>query len=245
MTPALRLAARPGRPYARGMHLGGKFIVLDGPDGSGKGTQLDRLAAWITAAGGACVRARDPGGTDIGDRIRQVLLGYDLSGMDPCCEALLFMASRAQLVAEVVRPAQAQGRTVLCDRFISATCAYQVAAGLPVEQVLELGRLAVGPTWPDLTLVLDVPPETGFARTGRKPHQAGRRGRGTGGQAALFEGSTPDAMERRPLEFHRRVRELFRNLPRVYPAPVVVIDAARDADAVWQDVQEAVRRALA
>ncbi|MFH1746124.1 MAG: dTMP kinase [Planctomycetota bacterium] len=133
------------------MKLSGKFIVIDGPDGSGKGTQLERLAAWISGRGGTCVRARDPGGTDIGNRIRHVLLDYDLAEMDAHCEALLFMASRAQLVAEIVRPALQAGHTVLCDRFISATCAYQVAAGFPQQHVIELGHLAVGQTWPDLT----------------------------------------------------------------------------------------------
>jgi dTMP kinase len=227
------------------MNVSGKFIVMDGPDGSGKGTQLDRLAAWIAAEGGHCVRTRDPGGSEIGDRIRHVLLGYDLSPMDPHCEALLFMASRAQLVAQVVRPALAQGQTVLCDRFISATCAYQVAAGFPRDDVIALGRFAVGTTWPELTLILDLPPDVGFERTGRKPHQVGKRARrASTGQGALFDGGAPDAMERRPLEFHRRVLELFRELPTVYPAPVVVIDAGRDADSVFAAVLEAVRSAF-
>ncbi|MBI5865111.1 MAG: dTMP kinase, partial [Planctomycetes bacterium] len=111
------------------MQLGGKYIVIDGPDGAGKSTQIERLKSWIVAEGGQWTYAKDPGGTTVGDRIRHVLLGYDLSEMDPRCETLLFMASRAQLVAEVVRPALAEGRTVVGDRFISATCAYQVAAG--------------------------------------------------------------------------------------------------------------------
>ncbi len=212
------------------MNLAGKFIVLDGGDGAGKGTQLARLAAWIESAGGSCVCTRDPGGTVIAERIRHVLLGHDLSDMDPTCEALLFMAARAQLVAEVVRPALAAGRTVLCDRFISATCAYQVAAGYPRARVLELGRYAVGETWPDLTLVLDVPAEVGLERSGQRALQAA--------------GAALDAMERRPLDFHRRVRELFRELPAVYPAPVVLIDGARDVDAVFGDLQEALRRAF-
>ena len=223
------------------MKLAGKFFVIDGPDGSGKGTQLERLAAWIAAQGGRCRRARDPGGTEIGDRIRHVLLDFDLSTMDAHCETLLFMASRAQLVAEVVRPALAAGETVLCDRFISATCAYQAAAGMSRGEIIALGQLAVGTTWPDLTVVLDLPPEVGFERIGREPHHVSKKAHV--GQISMFEGATSDAMERRPLEFHRRVREFFRELPTYYPAPVVIVDAGRDADAVWHDVQEAVARA--
>lgn len=223
------------------MPLAAKYIVIDGPDGSGKSTQIERLKAWIDSAGGAWTYAKDPGGTAIGDRIRHVLLGYDLSEMDPRCETLLFMASRAQLVAEVVRPALAAGRTVIGDRFISATCAYQVAAGFPRDEVIVLGRLAVGETWPDLTLVLDVPPEIGFERTGRKPHHVAKR---NGGQFSMFDGATADAMERRPLEFHRQVREIFRTLPTFYPRPVVVLDATKPADAVFAQVQEAVTRAF-
>lgn len=226
----------------RRMDLAGKFIVIDGPDGSGKGVQLDRLAAAVAAGGGTVCRARDPGGTVVGDRIRHVLLDFDLSGMDKRCETLLFMASRAQLVAEVIRPALTAGQTVLCDRYISATCAYQGAAGMDPAEVVAIGRHAVGDTWPDLTIVLDVPAEVGFERIGRKAHHAGQAA--AVGQLSMFSGAQADAMERRPLAFHRRVCELFRELPRYYPRPVVVIDAQRSADQVWADVQAAVQRAL-
>jgi dTMP kinase len=221
------------------MNLAGKFIVIDGPDGGGKSTQIRRLGEWAAASGVSCVFAKDPGGTEIGDRIRHVLLGYDLSRMDARCETLLFMASRAQLVAEVVRPALAAGKTVIGDRFISATCAYQVAAGFPREQVIEAGRWAVGDTWPDLTLILDVPADVGFARTGRTPQAVRRREEA---QLAMFDDARTDAMERRSLAFHRQVRANFLELPGYYPRPVTIIDAARGPDEVFKAVREAVER---
>ncbi len=226
------------------MDLSGKFVVFDGPDGAGKGTQLARLREWIESRGGACVAAKDPGGTPIGDRIRQVLLNYDLREMSPVCEALLFMASRAQLVHEIVRPALAAGRTVLGDRFISSTCAYQVAAGFPLENVLELGHIAVGDTWPDLTIVLDVPPEVGFQRTGRTPGRVRSRANHHGDQLDMFGDTRVDAMEARSMKFHRQVRALFRRLPEVYPRPVVVIDGRGSPEAVFSQVLEALERAF-
>jgi len=229
------------------MNLAGKFIVIDGPDGCGKGTQIERLGAWIEREGARWTRAKDPGGTEIGDRIRRVLLGYDLSEMAPRCEALLFMASRAQLVEQVVRPAIEAGRTVIGDRFISATCAYQVAAGFPRDEVIALGRLAVGDLWPDLTLVLDVPPEIGFARTGRTPQRVASAKRAASGeldQIALFDDARVDAMERRPLDYHRRVRENFLRLPQFYPRAVEIVDGARAPDEVFENLTEALGRAF-
>lgn len=224
------------------MNLGGKFIVFDGPDGSGKSTQIEHVKRLVEGHGGRWTYAKDPGGTEIGERIRHVLLGYDLSRMAPRCEALLFMASRAQLVSEVVRPALERGETVLGDRFISATCAYQVAAGFPREHVIELGRLAVGECWPDVTFVLDVPPEIGFTRTGRQPHYTARKI--ADGQLSMFDGAVADAMERRPLDYHRQVREIFRSLPTFYPRPVEVIDAVRDPGEVSREIEEALARAF-
>lgn len=225
--------------------LAGKFVVLDGPDGCGKTTQQAKLAEHVRGLGLEVVCCKDPGGTAIGDRVRQVLLDYDLAEMDVRCETLLFMASRAQLVAEVIHPALQANHCVVCSRFISSTCAYQGAAGADIKEILELGRLAVRDAWPDLTLVLDVPVEEGFRRTGRQPQHAGRHRRKHGpGQSELFEGARPDAMESRPLEFHRKVRNLLLDLPAYYPKPVQIVDASGSIEEVHQRVLEAIASAV-
>jgi len=206
--------------------LRGRFIVLDGPDGSGKTTLLPQLADRLRSAGLDVTACKDPGGTVIGDRIRGVLLDHDLSGMDATCEALLFMASRAQLVAEVVRPALARGGVVLCDRFVSSTCAYQVAAGCRFNAVIDLARHAIGTTWPDLTLILDVPAAVGLERV--------RRRRGATGSCSGF-----DSIESRSTEYHESVRGEFRRLPNHYPGTVEIVDACAPIESV---VADALRR---
>ncbi len=222
--------------------LCGKLIVFDGPDGAGKSTQRKLLADALEAAGADVVSCRDPGGTEIGDRVRSVLLDHDLSVMDVACETLLFMASRAQLVSEVIRPALSADRTVLCDRFVTSTCAYQGAAGYDPKAVIDLARFAIGDVWPALTLIIDVDPDEGFKRIGRKPHHAGKNRRRSSGEATLFDGGQPDAMEARPVEFHRRVREMFLGLYEYYPTPVVTVDGRGDVQTVHRLVLEELRR---
>ena len=202
----------------------GKFIVVDGPDGGGKTTQRDLLAERLRHDGLPVVSCKDPGGTAIGDRIRHVLLDFDLSQMDVACETLLFMASRAQLLSEVVLPALHASQVVLCGRFVSSTCAYQVAAGYEGRRVLELAPFAIGGTWPDLTILFDVDVDTGFQRTGRRASQAGKNRKSASGQQSMFSGAGTDAMEARSMEFHRRVREAFLRLAECYPRPVRMID---------------------
>lgn len=218
---------RSGKRLSEGKKV--KFIVLDGPDGCGKSTQQKLLADHLRGSGDIVLTCRDPGGTATGDRIRSILLDHDLAEMDVNCETLLFMASRAQLVGEIIRPALTEGRTVVCDRFVSSTVAYQGAAGYDPRRVIDLAAFAVGDLWPDLTVILDLDVEEGFRRIGRTPRHAGKHRRKSAGQGALFEGGRPaDAMEARPLEFHRRVRELFLELPSFYPAPVTIVDALGD-----------------
>lgn len=221
----------------------GRFIVLDGPDGAGKSTQLQKAAQRLQGAGVEVAFCRDPGGTIIGDRIRSILLDHDLSGMDVVCETLLFMASRAQLVAEVIKPALAHGKTVLCDRYVTSTCAYQGAAGFDPRRVIELARLAIGDCWPDVTILLDVDAEEGFSRIGRKPHHAGQRRSKKPDQSQLFAGVVPDAMEARSIDFHRQVRELFLHVHEYYPRPVITVDGRGGPDAVAERVWEAMSNA--
>ncbi len=224
--------------------LRGKFLVFDGPDGCGKSTQQRLLAEVLEAAGAEIVSCRDPGGTEVGDRIRSVLLDHDLSTMNVNCEALLFMASRAQLVAKVIRPALESNKTVLCDRFVTSTCAYQGAAGYDPKRIIELARFAIDDCWPDLTVILDVDVEEGFERIGRKPHHAGKNRQRSAGEPTLFQGSRPDAMEARSIDFHRRVRQMFLEVHQYYPVPVVTVDGRGDADTVHQRVLEALPKCL-
>ncbi len=224
--------------------LGSKFIVFDGIDGAGKGAQLSLLEAAIKAHGLEVVRARDPGGTAIGDRIRHVLLDYDLSEMDVRCEAFLFMASRAQLAREVIEPAIRSGAVCLGDRYVSATCAYQGAAGFDPGKVVELAKFAIGDTWPHLTIVLDVPATAGLARTGRKPVAARKGANGGARHPTLFHDVHTDAMESRPLEFHQKVREMFRQLSAYYPAPVRMVDGTGSVEDVQSRVLEAISDAI-
>jgi len=222
--------------------LRGKFLVFDGVDGAGKGAQLKLLHDGLTARGIDVVIPRDPGGTVIGDRIRHVLLDYDLSKMDVRCETFLFMASRAQLARDVISPALLKKVACLGDRYVSATCAYQGAAGYDPRRVVEVARFAIDDIWPHLTIILDMPPDDAFKRTGRKPGGR-RRCNGGEGQPKLFHDVDTDAMEARPLEFHRRVRDLFLELPDYYPAPVTIVDGIGSVDEVQTRVMEALSSA--
>jgi len=223
--------------------LRGKYIVLDGIDGAGKGAQLNLLEKRLIEAGVEVVRARDPGGTPIGDRIRHVLLDYDLSEMDVRCEALLFMASRAQLARDVIRPALAQRKVCLGDRFVSATCAYQGAAGFDPREVVALAKHAIVDTWPDVTLVLDVPLKAGLERTRRSGTTAPKKNGGAR-HPTLFHDVHVDAMESRPADYHERVRQLFLELPAFYPSPVRIVDGLGSVDEVHARIAQALSDAV-
>ena len=220
----------------------GKFIVLDGPDGCGKSTQAGMLAKWLKKQGVKVVSYRDPGGTKIGDQIRRLLL-FDAKGkMDVTTEVMLFMASRAQLIAEIVKPAIEAGKVVLCDRFISATCAYQGAGGYSVEKIINFGHYAVGDIWPDLTIILDIPAEEGRARTGHKKGQRTKEKHKDANQGFLFQNvAPPDRFDSRTLKYHKKVRKGFLNLPAVYPRPVVIVECDnKSIESVHESIIDAI-----
>lgn len=143
----------------------GRFLVLEGPDGGGKSTQASRLTAWLRGRARTVLHLRDPGGTRLGERIREILLDREHVEIRPRTEALLFLASRAQLVEERIRPAIAAGEVVVCERWLHSTVAYQgYAGGMDPEEIWSMGRVAAGGLEPDLALVLDVPSAVGIAR---------------------------------------------------------------------------------
>jgi dTMP kinase len=218
----------------------GRFITIEGPDGGGKTTQAERLRDHLTAAGEPVHLTREPGGTWLGERLREVLLARTggeqamyvadatagagtttASPTDPLTDALLFNAARRQLVREVIRPALESGTTIVCARFSDSTLAYQgFGAGVDLVQLRELAAIATDGLQPDLTIVLDLPVEAGLAR--KAP-----------GDVTRFEAEFD-------VDFHRRVRDGFLALAAAEPARFVVIDASATVDDVAAQVRAAV-----
>lgn len=191
----------------------GLFITLEGPDGSGKTTQAALLVERLKAAGHDALPTREPGGGGpVSVRIREMLLHG--GEMADATELLLFFAARAEHVATLIRPAVGAGRVVVCDRYTDSTLAYQGAGlGVSTDDILALHRIATGDLWPDLTLLLDVPPETGLQRQ-----------------------KDANRMEARGLTFQQRVRDGFRALAGAHPDRIRVIDAAAPVDEVHEQI---------
>ena len=204
----------------------GLFITFEGPEGSGKSTQLRRLAARLRGAGYEVLETAEPGGTPIGVQIRRVLLDANNRELCPTAELLLMFACRAQNVDQWILPALAQGRMVLSDRFTDSTLAYQGAGrGLGAELVYEVDRIACRGLVPDLTLLIDIDVETGLARARGRNRDAGETG---------------TRFDEQAVGFHRKVREAYHQLAAEEPRRVRLIDGTREEAAVEQDVWEAV-----
>lgn len=196
----------------------GLFITVEGIDGCGKSTQAALIAAALEAAGHDVLRLREPGGVAISEKIRTILLDPANGEMGDTCELLLYEAARAQLVHQVIRPALAAGKTVICDRFYDSTTAYQAFAdGLDLAVVHQANELAVGACRPDLTLVFDLPIEEALRR---------RSGRG----------GVEDRLELKGLDFQRRVADGFRAVAAEEPCRVKLIDASHPVADVFASV---------
>jgi dTMP kinase len=200
------------------------FLSLDGLDGTGKSTQCRLLVDWLAGQKVPVTACTDPGGTAVGQELRKLLLFGREHRIATATEAMLFMASRAQLVDEVIRPALDRGEIVVSDRFTLANVVYQGhAGGMNPEDLWTVGRVVTGGLEPDLTLVFDLPLEVSLARRNREA----------------------DRMEERDLEFHRRVQTGFRYEAGRRPEKYRIIDATPDADAVQRAVRREVDRLLA
>jgi dTMP kinase len=195
----------------------GKFITFEGIEGCGKTTQINRLAASLKARGFGVVLSREPGGTAIGDRIRDILLDPRSVAMHPLTELLLYEASRRQHLEEIIIPALKKGEIFLCDRFSDSTIAYQGAArNIEAGIIKELDKIATGGFKPDLTLVLDLGPSEGLERA---------RGR-----------SEPDRFEREKTAFHEAVRNGYLELAKKEPARVKIVNGAQNIDDVEKEI---------
>ena len=195
----------------------GVFITIEGGEGAGKSTMMDRVAAWLESRGHVVVRTREPGGTELAESLRTILLDRNNDSLCSLTELLLMFASRAQHLAEVIRPALARGETVLCDRFTDATWAYQGGGReVPGEEIAALEKLVHGDLQPDLTLLLDLPVETGLKRASLR--------------------SDYDRFEAESLAFFERVRNAYLDRAGRQSQRFEVIDASQEIEAVWGQI---------
>jgi dTMP kinase len=200
----------------------GAFIAIEGIDGSGKSTVAERLASLVRDTGAEVVLTREPGGTEIGERIRQLLLDAHSAGMSPETEALLFAAARAQHVAEVIKPALERCAVVIIDRYVDSSLAYQWGGrGLQRDDVESIQRVAIGGVTPDLKLLLDIPVELALRRR-------------------FNEADTTNRLDKEAVQFHHRVRAAYLSLADGEERRWRVIDASRSPDQVLCEVIAAV-----
>jgi dTMP kinase len=214
----LGLAPKLKRPPSAGL-----FVAFEGVEGAGKGTQIRLAKEWLEDQGVEVLVTREPGGTSVGEELRRVLLDHQTGHLEPKTEALLFAASRAQHVATVIRPALAEGKVVICDRYIDSSVAYQGwARGLGEQDVLTLNVWATQGLFPDLVLLLHLEPEAGLMRS-------------------LEE---PDRIEMEGGDFHAKVSDAYLKIAEEHPERFVVVDADAAPDVVHEHVVEALRRVL-
>ena len=206
------------------------FITFEGPEGSGKTTQIELLRGYLEEKGYSVLATREPGGTSIGDQIRAILLAPRNTEMLPASEALLFSAARAQIVNQVIRPHLTRGGIVLCDRYADSTLAYQgYGHGLDLETLHTITALATGGLKPDLTVYLDIDVEEGLRRK-LAAHKASN--------------SEWNRIDRQAMAFHRRVRDGYLRMAATEPGRWLVIDATQDLEAIQALIRAGVEAKL-
>ena len=195
----------------------GLFISFEGPDGSGKSTQIELLKEYLEKKGFDCIVTREPGGTAISEQVRKILLDPENKGMGYMTEALLYASARAQLMHEVILPALESGRAVICDRFVDSSAVYQgIARGLGVEEVYKMNSYATQGVLPQLTIHLDLPASVGIAR---KKDQ-----------------KELDRMEQEADSFHEKVARGYRELAALHPERITTIDATRPIEEIHKEI---------
>ena len=201
----------------------GKLIVFEGVDGSGKSTQIRYIMDFLGSRGYETVLTREPGGTSIGEKIRDVILDNENSEMDPMTETMLYAASRAQHVAQVIKPAIEQGKVVICDRFVDSSVAYQGFGRELGECVSRINKYAVMGYMPDITFLMKIAPEEGIDRIG-----SGEK----------------DRLESEKISFHRKVYEGYEYLEKTYPDRITGIDATGSIEEIRAEIQKQLEKLL-
>ena len=203
----------------------GRFITMEGGEGAGKSTMMGRVADWLENAGHRVVRTREPGGTDLAEKLREILLDRNNISLSGRAELLLLFAARAQHLEELIRPALVRGDWVLCDRFTDATWAYQGGGrGLPRDEIGSLETLVHGDLQPDLTLLLDLPVELGMKRAARR--------------------SQADRFEQESTLFFERVRNAYLERAEAAPERFAIINAASNMEEVWSQIKSVLHQRM-
>ena len=198
----------------------GIFISIEGPDGSGKSTQIENIKRFFADKNMETIYTREPGGTAIGERIREILLDKNCTEMDYMTEAMLYAASRAQHVAQVIKPALAEGKVIVCDRFVDSSMAYQGYGRGLVDAVRIINEFAVAGCMPDVTFLLKVDPDVGKDRV----------------KSRASEGQAEDRLDAEKVAFHEEVLKGYLELEAKYPERIVGIDAGRGIEEIREDI---------
>lgn len=205
--------------------MSGMFITFEGPDGSGKTTQIKLLEKYFEYKGYDLLITREPGGTDISEQIRRVILDKNNTEMDRITEALLYAASRAQHVAEVIKPALLQGKVIICDRFVDSSIVYQgVGRGLGIDFIKKINDIATVGTKPDITFLMKISPKEGLSRK--------------------YSSDECNRLDMEKLEFHNNVYEGYLKLEKLYSERIIGIDAGRAIEEIHENIIKAIRNKL-